>query len=459
MKPQRLHHVYNARDPQIEGPVVYWMGRERRVADNPSLLYARSLAQQRNVELHIVFCLVPTFLDATIRQYGFMLRGLKEVDDSLRRLGLGLRILLGTPETVLIPFLHELRPSLIVTDFEPLRIKRQWQNQVSDALPCSLAVVDSHNIVPVTVASPKQEYAAATLRPKLRRLLDNWYDDMGEGSDAPWTGRTAVVPIIDWSTVWSSLHVNTSVPEVDWLLPGEKGAQGALQGFLRRLDTYAEGRNDPTVHAQSDLSPYLHFGQISAGRIVREVRALAAANPKLSASSEAFLEELIVRRELADNFTHYNDHYDSFDGLPSWAQQTLNEHRSDRRDYLYSQEQWEAAITHDELWNAAQQEMMRTGKMHGYMRMYWAKKILEWSASPEEAMATAIYLNDKYELDGRDPNGYVGVAWSIGGLHDRPWFERPVYGKIRYMNAAGCARKFDVKAYIRSQSSNALFSR
>jgi deoxyribodipyrimidine photo-lyase len=178
--------------------------------------------------------------------------------------------------------------------------------------------------------------------------------------------------------------------------------------------------------------------------VALEVQALGAE----SASTEAFLEELIIRRELSDNFCYYEPDYDSFAGFPDWARRTLEEHRKDEREFLYTKKQFEDAATHDELWNAAQREMVTTGKMHGYMRMYWAKKILEWTESPEEALDVAIKLNDKYELDGRDPNGYTGVAWSIGGVHDRPWFERHVFGKVRYMNARGCARKFDVSRYI-----------
>ncbi len=213
----------------------------------------------------------------------------------------------------------------------------------------------------------------------------------------------------------------------------------------QKLAAYNERRNDPTLDGQSDLSPYLHFGQVSAQKLAWEVRRRALDTP----SGDAFLEELIVRRELSDNFCLYNEKYDSFEGFPAWAQKSLNAHRGDKREFLYSPKQFENAATHDELWNACQREMVQRGKMHGYMRMYWAKKILEWSASPEEALATAIDLNDRYELDGRDPNGYAGVAWSIGGVHDRAWFERPVYGQIRYMNANGCKAKFDVASYLR----------
>jgi len=218
-----------------------------------------------------------------------------------------------------------------------------------------------------------------------------------------------------------------------------------MKGFLEQgLSVYKARRNDPSLQGQSNLSPYLHFGQISAQRIVLE----ALQNPARKASRDAFLEELIVRRELSDNFCYYNSQYDRFGGFPAWARKTLDEHRKDKRPYLYTLKQLENAATHDDLWNAAQIEMVKQGKMHGYMRMYWAKKILEWTGSPEEAIEAAIFLNDKYELDGRDPNGYAGIAWSIGGVHDRAWGERPVFGKVRYMSRAGSRSKFDINKYI-----------
>jgi deoxyribodipyrimidine photo-lyase len=229
------------------------------------------------------------------------------------------------------------------------------------------------------------------------------------------------------------------------ITPGEKAAGKALQNFLKYgINDYEERRNDPSLEGQSGLSPYLHFGQLSSQRVALEVMKSNASKQ----SRDAFLEELIIRKELSDNFCFYNPNYDSFDGFPAWARKSLDEHRKDKREYRYALEQFEHAGTHDDLWNAAQNEMVIRGKMHGYMRMYWAKKILEWSESPEEAMETAIFLNDKYELDGRDPNGYTGIAWSIGGVHDRAWGERPVFGKIRYMSYHGCKSKFDVKAYI-----------
>jgi deoxyribodipyrimidine photo-lyase len=263
-----------------------------------------------------------------------------------------------------------------------------------------------------------------------------------ERHPARWNGPEGAV---DWSRVRESLKVDASVAEVDWLRPGESAAHEVMDAFLENgLEHYDERRNDPTAGGQSNLSPYLHFGQLAAQRVALEVQSRAPE----AAGRKSFMEELVVRRELSDNFCHYNPGYDSCQGFPEWARKTLELHRLDARPHLYSAVELERASTHDDLWNAAQQQMVVTGKMHGYLRMYWAKKILEWTPTPEDAMRIAVYLNDRYELDGRDPNGYAGIAWSIGGAHDRPWPERPVFGKVRYMSYNGCRSKFDVRGYV-----------
>jgi deoxyribodipyrimidine photo-lyase len=250
----------------------------------------------------------------------------------------------------------------------------------------------------------------------------------------------------DWKAAEGSIRAN-NIPEVKWIEPGEAAARENLAIFLdHKLSRYDSERNDPTRDGQSNLSPYLHFGQISAQRV-----ALQVLDSMQDPSS--FLEELMVRRELADNFCYYNSYYDSFNGFPNWAKETLREHQKDRREYIYTLKEMEAAQTHDDLWNAAQMEMIHKGKMHGYLRMYWAKKILEWTKSQQDALQVATYLNDRYELDGRDPNGYTGIAWSIGGVHDRAWKERAIFGKVRYMSYKGASNKFDVKAYIRKVES------
>jgi deoxyribodipyrimidine photo-lyase len=427
-----------------EGPIAYWMSRDQRAEDNWALLHAQQLALLRKEPLLVVFCLVPTFLNATIRQYGFMLAGLREVQGALREKNIPFQLVCGPPEQMIPRFVSEHKLGVLVTDFDPLRIKRSWKEAIAGKIHIPFHEVDAHNIVPCWIASPKGEFAARTFRPKIRRVLAEFLEEFPKlkGHPFQWNGGAQEV---DWRRMARSLEVNTSMTEIDWIAPGHKAAQEMLQHFLaRKLGRYSERRNDPTQDGQSGLSPYLHFGQISAQRVALEVQK-SDVDPT---SKEAFLEELVVRRELSDNFCFYNGNYDSVDGFPSWAQATLEEHSRDERRYIYSLEQFEGAETHDELWNAAQMEMVKTGKMHGYMRMYWAKKILEWTETPADALRIAIYLNDRYELDGRDPNGYVGCAWSIGGVHDRPWPTRPVFGKIRYMSYQGCRSKFDVDSYI-----------
>ncbi|MRR57717.1 MAG: deoxyribodipyrimidine photo-lyase [Deltaproteobacteria bacterium] len=427
------------------GPVVYWMSRDQRVADNWALLYAQDLALQRGVPLGVIFCLVPDYLGATARQYGFMLRGLMEVQERLQRKGIPFHLQMGKPSKVIPRFIEENRVSLLVADFNPLRIRSEWNRQVAEQIAIPFFVVDSHNIVPCWVASPKQEYAARTFRPKIGKILPEFLTEFPPLAVHTfcWKGE---VERVDRERVSQALQVDSSVDEVRWIVPGERSARMALTDFLeKRLACYSVRRNDPTLDGQSGLSPYLHFGQLSAQRAALEVQRFAGS----FAAEKAFLEELIVRRELCDNFCYYNSEYDNFNGFPRWARDTLARHRHDRREYLYTREQFQGALTHDPLWNAAQQQMLDSGKMPGYLRMYWAKKILEWSATPEEALETAIYLNDRFELDGRDPCGYVGIAWSIGGVHDRPWPERPVSGTIRSMSFQGCRKKFDVEEYLR----------
>ncbi|HLP17058.1 MAG TPA: deoxyribodipyrimidine photo-lyase, partial [Bacteroidota bacterium] len=424
------------------GPVVYWMSREQRVNDNWALCFAQSEALEKKVPLVVLFCQTPRFLDATQQQYHFLLRGLREVKRTLEEKNISFFLLHGEPESRVPSFIHECGAGMLITDQNPLRLTREWKRGVASRITIPMLDIDAHNIVPVWIASQKLEYGAYTLRPKLHRLLPEFLDDYPPIVKHPFTA-TVPVKSIDWDRDPSPTPVPVNSTSSLVCEPGEAAALVVLRNFIAlRMQRYDTDRNDPMLEGQSHLSPYLHFGHVSAQRVALEVQR-ASASP----SAAAFLEELIVRRELSDNFCLYNNAYDSFDGFPAWAQQSLNVHRKDARTHLYTLEQFEAAETHDALWNAAQREMLRTGRMHGFMRMYWAKKILEWTASPEEAIAIAIHLNDTYELDGRDPNGYAGIAWSIGGVHDRAWIERPVYGKIRYMNAKGCARKFDVKAY------------
>lgn len=431
------------------GSVVYWMSRDQRAKDNWALLFAQQIAVARRSPLSVCFCLVPSFLNATVRQYGFMLKGLAALEKALAAKKIPFFLLTGEPEREVPRLLAREAAGTLVTDFDPLDIKQSWKERVVAKVKIPVHEVDAHNIVPCWIASQKQEYGAYTLRPKIHRLLPEFLEPFPNLKKHPIPHESRQKGT-DWAKVWKKVKADRSVTEVNWIKPGEQAAKTVLHRFLKKgLFDYNRLRNDPTESGQSNLSPYLHFGQISAQRVALAVSQVSGDVQ----AEEAFLEELIVRRELSDNFCCYAPNYKTMESFPSWARKTLHEHREDRREYLYSMEKFEKAATHDPLWNAAQMEMVKVGKMHGYMRMYWAKKILEWTESPEEALHVAIYLNDKYELDGRDPNGYTGIAWSIGGVHDRAWGPRPIFGKIRYMSYNGCKSKFKVDQYIENVAS------
>ena len=423
-----------------DGPVVYWMSRDQRVNDNWALLYAQEMAANKAAPLATVFCLTPQFLGAGSRQYHFMLAGLKEVEQRLAWLGIAFCLLYGDPAVEIPRFLEECSAGALVSDFSPLRISRGWKNAVAARIAVPFYEVDAHNVIPCWHASAKQEWAAYSFRPKVHRLLGEFLVDFPAVKRHEIKWPTEVER--DWRRAERTVEAE-AIADEKWLVPGETAARAVLDDFMsRKLSRYDEDRNDPAKDGQSNLSPYLHFGQISAQRA-----AMQALYGPTDAS--AFLEELVVRRELAENFCYYNPEYDSVNSFPDWAKETLRLHQKDRREHMYSLKDLETAETHDNLWNASQKEMLYRGKMHGYLRMYWAKKILEWSDSPADALHVAIYLNDKYELDGRDPNGYTGIAWSIGGLHDRAWKEREIFGKVRYMSYNGSRSKFDVPAYIK----------
>lgn len=426
------------------GPVLYWMSRDQRAKDNWALLHAQKQALRRQCPLVVVFCLAPAFLGAARWQYDFTLRGLLEVEASLARKNISFIVLEGDPGEEVGRFAAWADAAEIITDFDPLRIKKGWKEAVASRTLLPIREVDAHNVIPAWVASDKQEYAARTFRPKVHRLLPEYLEDIPALKKHSHTWRKETTAP-DWKRLRRTLPGQDHPPPVTAPVPGERAAAAALRAFVKKkLDAYDRDSNDPVKRGQSELSPYLHFGQLSAQRVALAARSSAADTSSL----EAFLEELIVRRELADNFCLYQEQYDSVAGFPSWSQKTLKAHRRDKRSYIYSLADLEKANTHDPLWNAAQTQMVRYGTMHGYMRMYWGKQILAWSRSPEMAMAVAIELNDRYQLDGRDPNGYTGIAWCVGGVHDRPWPERPVFGTVRTMTFEGCRRKFDVQAYI-----------
>jgi deoxyribodipyrimidine photo-lyase len=413
------------------GPVIYWMNRDQRVDDNWALLDAQAKAIELKQPLVVVFCMSKKMNTKSgsknNKQFLFMKQGLLVVRDQLNKLNIPFIVRNGDADIELPKIIKEIKASHLFVDFNPLREVQTMVNSVKTKINITMFEVDAHNLIPAFYVTNKQEWGAYTLRPKVHKLLDKY--------------------LTEFPAVIKQAKTNLNIKSDDKEILGEEikvvdYANLALKEFIeKRLKNYDQ-RNDPNADATSRLSAFLHFGQLSAQRI-----ALAAKQTKLA--SESFLEELIVRKELADNYVLYNSNYDNFEGLPDWAKKTLNKHLDDPRDYIYTLKQFEEGKTHDPIWNAAQLQMVKSGYMHGYVRMYWAKKILEWSKNPQEAIKTAIYLNDKYELDGQDPNGYVGVMWAIGGVHDRPWQERKIFGMVRFMNDKGMKRKFDVDAYIK----------
>ncbi len=425
----------------IKNSVCYWMSRDQRIEDNWALLYAQDIALTYKCKLYVFFNIVKSYLDADSRHYNFMLDGLKEVEKDLKKKNIPFILLTGDPVENIPEIINKNKTSILITDFNPLKISQQWLRDITNKIDINIHQVDAHNIVPCWVTSQKQEYAAYTIRPKINKLLPEFLTSIPE-LDNHYCNEEADFVVNKWDEIINFLEISKK-DKIKWLKSGSKEAKKTLNQFIEhKLENYDELRNNPNFDGASNLSPYLHFGQISAQRVALEV------SQSEHSSKEAFLEQLIVRRELADNFCYYNTNYDNFEGLPAWAKDSLIKHKEDFRQYIYTLKEFEAAKTHDGLWNAAQLEMVRKNKMHGYLRMYWAKKILEWSPSPELALEWANYLNNKYELDGRDPNGYVGVAWSIGAVHDRAWADRPVTGKVRYMSHDRMKLKFNISQYI-----------
>jgi deoxyribodipyrimidine photo-lyase len=421
---------------------------------NHALEYAAGQANDLRKPLVVFFGLTDQFPEATERHYAFLLEGLKETWAALRDRGILTAVRRGSPAEEIVRFAR--RACLVVTDDGYLRVEKAWRAEASAALECPLVEITTNAIVPVETVSTKEEYAAATLRPKIYRHLGRFLVPLIETEVRRDSLRFSLesLDISDTGKVLAGLAVDRRAGRVSSFLDGTRTgglasfrggtseARKRLRTFIEtKLAGYAEARNDPSLEATSWLSPYLHFGQISPLFVALEVKK----GPRYGQAP--FLEQLIVRRELALNFVQYNPKYDTFAGLPAWCRETLLERTKDRREYTYAISDFEQARTHDPYWNAAQMEMVLTGWMHGYMRMYWGKKILEWSPSPATAYRTALALNNRYELDGRDPNGFAGIAWCFG-KHDRPWAPRPVFGTIRYMNAAGLRRKFDVETYV-----------
>ena len=424
--------------------VIYWMQAAQRVQDNPALDYAIKRANDIEVPLIVVFNLTDKFPEANLRHYYFMLEGLKEVKDDLKEIGIKFILKIGEPVANLKELCND--AVMIISDRGYLKVERDWKNSLADEINCRFVLVNTNTIVPVEAASDKEEYAAYTIRKKINNKVERYIDIIKKERLKLNSLRMSIDSenLDNIEALLSKLDINKSVQKSPIFTGGAEAALKRLEYFMEKnLKSYEEHGSRPDYDITSRLSPYLHFGQISPAYIYKRIKMN-------NIEAEDFLEQLIVRRELSFNYIYYNKNYNNklSDILPEWAVSTLDEHKDDKREYLYELDELENYKTHDQYWNTAQKEMVLSGYMNGYMRMYWGKKILEWTQSPQEAFARILYLNNKYFLDGRDPNGYAGAAW-IFGKHDRAWKERKIFGKVRYMNKSGLDRKFDMEKYIK----------
>jgi len=435
--------------PESDGTyVLYWMQQAQRATENPALEHAVRHANASDVPVLVVFGLMDDYPEANLRHYTFMLEGLRETKNVLAERGISMVVRHGSPDDVALAYGK--KAVLMVTDRGYLRHQKRWRRRVAKEANCPVIQVEGDVVVPVETASDKAEYAARTLRPKIHRYLDRFLAPVKIASvrhPDPHLRSEDHLSLHDIEAVTGGLDLDRGVSPVSSLYRGGRSeAKQILDDFLRSdVAGYDDKRNQPETGAVSHMSKYLHFGQISPVWLAHRVRDADAPEDDI----DAYLEELIVRRELAVNHVHFRpESYDDYTCLPEWARETLSAHSDDDRVYVYTLQELDAGETHDPYWNAAMKEMRATGYMHNYMRMYWGKKILEWSPDPKTAYDRALRLNNRYFLDGRDPNSYANVAW-LFGLHDRGWKERPVYGTVRYMSKGGLERKADPDAYVR----------
>ena len=441
---ERIRHL-NEKEVGEDDYVLYWMQEAQRVEYNHALEYAVQRANELEQRLLVVFGLTDGYPEANLRHYTFMLEGLQDVYEALKERKIKFVVRRGSPDEVVLTLGKD--ASLIVCDMSYLRLQKRWRERVAEEARCAVVQVETEVVVPVELASDKQEHAARTLRPRIHEYLDDFLVELKPTEVGKQSLNMSVdgLDLSDIEEILEEMNLDRSVEPVSYLYRGgTSAAKEILESFIEnRFGDYVEHRNQPQTDDVSHMSKYLHYGHVSPVYLALEVKKAGAGQDNV----DSYLEELVVRRELSMNFCHFTPDYDSFSSLPGWAKETLKEHKDDEREHVYNHEQLENAGTHDEYWNAAMDEMRYTGYMHNYMRMYWGKKILEWSASPEEAFETTLYLNNKYFLDGRDPNSYANVAW-VFGQHDRGWKEREVFGKVRYMSAGGLERKAKPEGYV-----------
>lgn len=436
--------------------VVYWMQRAQRGVDNPALDIAVQAGNTLRKPVVVFFAPIPFYPHANLRHYQFLNEGIPDIATALSARNVGL-VLRSYPEHSLLRFCEEVKPALVIGDENPLREAENWRVTAARRLRGPLWTVDADVIVPSKLLQ-KAQYAAYTIRPRLQAHLSTYLlSSSNPIAHVPWSPHQQLESLRPECDITRGWQLDRSVSPVSNFKGGSLEGLRTLNHFVEHtLRGYSTTRNKPEIDGTSRLSAYLHFGQVSPISVALAVEKAEAPR----ADKAAFLDQLITWRELAVNFVRFNPNYDNFECAEPWAHRTLAAHANDERPVLYTPEQLENAQTYDSLWNAAQMQMGVQGWMHNRMRMYWAKKILEWTRTPAEAYQIAVYLNDKYELDGRDPNGYAGIAWSVVGKFDRPWFDRPIFGQVRYMSAASTGRKFDSKKYIQQAlSADLLFAR
>jgi deoxyribodipyrimidine photo-lyase len=441
-------------EPEREGAkyYLYWSQMNRRVHTNHALEYAIHSANRLGLPLLVYEGLTCTYKKANDRLHTFVLQNVPDMAERLAERGIGYLFYLRRRKQDANDVLYRLAAdaAAVVTDDYPTFIAAGHNATVPGKIGVAYYVVDSSCIVPMSRIE-KRNYGAYTIRPRITKLLPEYLKPLEEQqvkhrwkSLVPGDFHTPVTAE-NIPELVASCEIDHSVPPSTSFAGGQKEAERHLEEFLEnRLRRYAADRNEPSRHATSNMSPYLHFGMISALEIALRTKAHAESHGYMASE---YLEELIVRRELAFNFAHFTPNADSLSVLPNWCLATMREHANDKREFVYTAEQFEVGATHDPLWNAAQRELLLRGKIHGYYRMYWGKKIIEWSPTHDKALEIMLDLHDRYALDGRDPNTYTNILWCFG-LHDRPWGSRPVFGTLRWMSFDGMKRKSDINAYM-----------
>ncbi len=430
--------------------VIYWMQRAQRGIDNPALDVAIALGNELGLPVVAFFSAINNFPHANLRHYHFLSQGLPDAEHDLNERNVAF-LVRRPPHNALEKLAVELGAAAVVGDENPMREPERWRQVFAHRIDIPYWTVDADVIVPSNTYD-KHFYAVHHFRPKLYAELPKFLDaHPPERAKHTWQrpkGFESFHVGDDVTEGWGR-PFDRSVGPVDSFTGGTRAAEKLLAVFVKdKLADYDTVRNHPESDGTSRISPYLHFGHIGPLTICRAIEDAVNKKQCTPEARDAYYSEVLAWRELSVNFVKFVPEYDSMACAPDWARTTLRKHARDRRPHLYTREQLANYQTHDELWNAAQQQQVDVGWMHNYMRMYWAKKILEWSKDAAEAWDTCVYLNDKYFLDGRDPNGYSGIAWAIGGVHDRPWFEREIFGTIRFMSGASTGKKFNSKRYI-----------